>query len=127
MWHKLALNCVVNPLTGLLDCLNGDLPLGGEKGVAPRLLAECDQVARTLLGADWPYSAAELLAAARELVRATASNSSSLREDLRHGRETEITRLNLAVAKVGRRLGIECPVNESLGHMISLLTNNATL
>lgn len=127
MWHKLALNCVINPLTALADCVNGELPLGDDAPWFSSLVEETHAVAQAVLGGLWPYSVPELMAAVRKLALATASNSSSMREDLRHGRETEISRLNLAVTAFGKRHGVDCPTHEEVAHMIFLSANKSAL
>jgi len=49
MWHKLAINCVVNPLTAMLDCDNGDL-LGRLHGpLVQSILSETQQVMSRVL------------------------------------------------------------------------------
>lgn len=122
MWHKLAINCVVNPLTALLDCDNGDL-LGKLHGpLAQGILAETHAVMLAVLGgSDAVLAPSELLLKIKTVLRATRYNSSSMREDLRRGRPTEIYQLNGAVAAEGARRGIPCPVNEQVVAMISLL------
>jgi 2-dehydropantoate 2-reductase len=127
MWHKLALNCVVNPLTALLDCPNGDLPLSRESRLIGGLLDEIGAVAAAELGERWGYTTEHLRAALGQLVATTADNSSSMREDLRQGRATEISKLNLAVAAAGEQNGRPCPLNSRLGDMIFLITNNLNL
>lgn len=127
MWHKLALNCVVNPLTALLDCDNGELALGRHSPLVRGLLDEIGAVASAELGDSWAYSTDQLLSAVIELLRTTAGNSSSMREDVRAGRETEIAKLNLAVAALGDDYSLPCPLNSCLGDMIFLQTNNNTL
>jgi len=123
-WHKLALNCVANPLTALLDCINGDaLPLL-DGPLAGGLLAECDIVAHAKLIRRWPHTLQSLRSDLRVLLEATRGNSSSMREDLRAGRETEISHMNLAVAEAGAQRGLPCPLNESLGRMVSLISAN---
>jgi len=127
MWHTLALNCVINPLTALADCTNGQLPLADDAPWFARLVEETHAVAHALLGSRWTYTVPQLLQAVRDLAQATAANSSSMREDLRHGRETEISRLNQAVADLGLRHGVECPAHQEVAHMIFLKTNKSTL
>lgn len=127
MWHKLAMNCVINPLTALADCLNGELPLEDDSPWFASLVEETQAVAQAVLGDRWPYSVLKLMAAVRHLALTTAHNSSSMREDLRSGRETEISRLNLAVAALGRRYGVDCPTHEAVAHMIFLKANKFTL
>jgi len=127
MWHKLALNCIVNPLTALLDCDNGEL-LGRLHGpLVQGLLRELEAVIQAAADSRFREpSRMELLAETKQLLQATRTNSSSMREDLSAGRETEVSALNLAVSEYGRSLGIACPVNELLGRMIILLAGRRT-
>jgi 2-dehydropantoate 2-reductase len=127
MWCKAALNCVVNPLTALLDCENGGLLWMLDSPLIAGLLAETAQV-MLADGVQLPGDAtAYLQDELQRLVQATAANSSSMREDFRNRRETEIGRLNLAVAEMGRLHGLECPLNAALGHMVSCLANRGAL
>lgn len=127
MWHKLALNCVVNPLTALLDCINGDLPLEDNSPLVSALLEEISLVAAAELGERWAYTPELLYQALIKLLVDTAANSSSMREDLRRGLETEISKLNLAVARAGEKKSIPCPINAALGDMLFLLANKLSL
>jgi 2-dehydropantoate 2-reductase len=123
MWHKLALNCVVNPLTVMLDCLNGQLPLYAQYPLIQGILAEVVAVARAEMGESWPHTVTSLFRDLEALVHRTAANSSSMREDLRNGRETEISKLNQAVVERGQLHGIECATNSYLCDMVSILAN----
>lgn len=127
MWCKTALNCVVNPLTAVLDCENGGLLWMLDSPLIAGMLAETAQVMLAagvqLPGDGVAYLQNEL----RRLVHATAANSSSMREDFRAGRETEIARLNLAVVEQGQAHGLECPLNRAVGHMVSCLANRGAL
>jgi 2-dehydropantoate 2-reductase len=123
MWHKAAMNCAVNALTAILDCTNGTLlPLLG----SPLILGVLREVTQVMAAENVALPAdgmAQLRADLRSLVQATAGNSSSMREDLRAGRETEVARLNLAVVEAGLKHGINCPLNASLGRMVSSFAN----
>lgn len=86
LWRKVAINCAINPLTVLHDCCNGDL-----RAHASRVNAVCDELA-TLLAA---VGCADTNLHARiwQVIEATAANSSSMRQDVAHGRRTEIAYL----------------------------------
>ena len=68
-----------------------------------------------------------LLTEVKSVLLATRDNSSSMREDILSGRQTEIESLNLAVVNVGRQNGISCPINEQVGRMILLLSGRGPL
>ncbi|KAE8140180.1 ketopantoate reductase PanE/ApbA C terminal-domain-containing protein [Aspergillus pseudotamarii] len=123
---KLAANCVLNPLTALLDVRNGviaDMPQ--VRPLITRLLEEISTVFGRLpeiqsLSAHDPscFSPASLEAVVMDTIRKTAGNSSSMREDVRKGRLTEIEYINGWIIKRGRELGVECVTNLSLTELI---------
>ena len=83
----------------------------------PELRAQMEAAAReagavaSALGVDLAADPAEL---ARAVARATASNRSSMLQDLERGQPTEVDALNGAVVHEARRLGLSTPVNERL-------------
>lgn len=106
-WRKLAVNCALNALTGLLGIDNGAVL----EDPARRVLVE--QAAREVgavalaTGVALEDPAAEALAVAGR----TAGNRSSMRQDLERHAATEIEFLNGAVVREGLRLGVPTPVN----------------
>jgi 2-dehydropantoate 2-reductase len=127
MWRKAALNCIVNPLTALLDCPNGELLSQLDSPLITGLLSELEVLLYRASDQRLVLAPGQLRAELEQLLIATASNSSSMREDIRAGRETEIELLNLAVAKIGRQNGLDCILNESLGRMVARITNTQRL
>lgn len=122
---KLAANCVLNPLTALLDVRNGcvkenpDLwPLHGQ------LLKEISAIFQNLPELDnlpidrEHFSVPSLEAVVSDTIEKTAQNSSSMREDIRKGRATEIEYINGWVLRRGRELGIHCEANACLTQLV---------
>jgi ketopantoate reductase len=91
------------------------------------LLTEACAAAQAATSGQVCFTPAELRQDLRELVRATAANSSSMRVDLRRGRETEIDYLNGAIARSGAAAGLICEFHAALAHMVSLLANRCAL
>ena len=87
-WRKLAVNCVINPLTALLDIPNGQVPT--DPRAAPLIPALCDESSRVAAADGVELPAAELRATVNEVCRLTASNYNSMRRDLNEGRASEI-------------------------------------
>ncbi len=86
LWRKLAINCAINPLTALLDCPNGEL-LERAHG----RLEELSQELQLLMSAfGIPLSLDILRTQLDQVIRQTATNSSSMRQDIHCGRRTEI-------------------------------------
>jgi len=106
LWRKLALNCAINPLTVLHDCRNGELLQHREQ-----LAALCEELS-TLLEANGQATAAiDLHGEVLRVIEATAVNYSSMYQDVRLGRRTEIDYL----------LGYACRSAYSLGLVVPLL------
>jgi 2-dehydropantoate 2-reductase len=113
VWRKLVFNCVVNPITTII---------GGEVGeiVDPRLtrvkelvIDECLTVAATE-----GVSLGTALMAEINAAYAGSHNIVSMRQDLLHGRVTEIDYLNGAVVTLGQTQGLDCPINDALTRII---------
>lgn len=109
LWRKLALNCAINPLTVLHGCQNGGLlghlaeveALGAELA---ELLRRCDQ----------PEAAADLGEEIQRVILATAANYSSMYQDVRAGRRTEIHYLLGHACRTAARHGVAVPGLEQL-------------
>jgi 2-dehydropantoate 2-reductase len=112
LWGKLVANAAINPVTALWDVPNGEVERNPElMAVASDAAREAMQVAAALgVSLDLAGAAAHVAA----VCRATAENVSSMRQDLRAGRKTEIDAINGVVVREGHRLGIPVPVNEML-------------
>ncbi|KAI1628567.1 2-dehydropantoate 2-reductase [Exophiala viscosa] len=123
--EKLAANVVLNPLTALLDVPNGALLLSDEISMVQRLLlAEVSLVIRNLPeleaipNVEMRFSAERLEQLARSVTRRTAQNSSSMREDLRHGKKPEVDYINGYIVKRGEEQGIKCVLNFMMMQLI---------
>lgn len=87
LWEKLAVNAGINPATALARVPNGALRTGDARDLATRATRETARVARAQ-GIDLPDERA--LAALEEVVGTTAANESSMLQDVRNERRTEI-------------------------------------
>lgn len=124
--EKLVVNACINPLTSIYDCLNGDLLLGsGTSFLMRRIIIE----AWWCLKAEYPHLTQSgehndsveidrLLEMVLHVCKATAKNSSSMREDMRHLNTTEISSFNGHIANLGRKHGIRTPTNVMLVQMV---------
>ncbi|WP_313409776.1 putative 2-dehydropantoate 2-reductase [Stutzerimonas kunmingensis] len=100
LWRKLALNCAINPLTVLHDCRNGELLQH-----PAQLAALSEELGRLLVASGQPAAANDLENEVLRVIEATAANYSSMHQDVRLGRRTEIAYL----------LGHACATAETLG------------
>ena len=111
LWSKLVVNAAINPLTALLGLPNGALlERPSARQMMERAAREVAGVAAALeidLGED-PVERTVAVA------RATATNRSSMLQDLQRGRRTEVEAINGAVVARGQARGVPTPVNEAL-------------
>lgn len=92
LWQKLVINCAINPFTALLDCPNGqvkDSQLFAEKW--PALKTE---LCTLLKLAGYPLSEMEIEQIVFEVIAKTANNISSMLQDVRAKRPTEVDDIN---------------------------------
>lgn len=109
LWRKLALNCAINPLTVLHDCHNGGLleHLG-------EVSTLCDELAGLLHRCGQPEAAEGLDEQVQRVILATAANYSSMYQDVRHGRRTEVHYLLGHACRAAARHALEVPHLERL-------------
>ncbi len=122
---KLAINAVVNPLTAILDCFNGQLLdnffmtriirlLVAEISVVFRSLPELKHVPNV----NMRFDSARLESLVVRIAQLTGQNRSSMLQDVRNGRQTEIDYINGYIVRRGEELGIHCITNYMLMQMV---------
>ena len=123
--EKLAINAIINPLTALLGCSNGDLLYRPSiSRVIRLLLAEISLVIKSLPelqgvpNVNTRFDIRRLEALVIRAAGATAANTSSTLQDIRRGRKTEIKYITGYLIRRGEELGIQCVLNYMLFHMI---------
>ncbi|MFB6072341.1 MAG: ketopantoate reductase family protein [Halobacterium sp.] len=122
VWTKVLVNAGINAATGLARVENGALieSAAGER-VLRRAVAEGARVARAE-GVEVP---ADVVEQAREVARRTASNRSSMRQDLERGTRTEIEALNAELVARAETSGVDVPVNETLTDLVRLASQDS--
>jgi 2-dehydropantoate 2-reductase len=118
LWAKLFVNAGINALTAILGCKNGELlTLPGIDSRMKAAVDEAMQIARkrNIPIMDEPYQATRIVC------RKTAENVSSMLQDVRNKRRTEIDAINGAIVVLGRILGIDTPENSLLCNQIKEL------
>ena len=116
MWRKAIFNCVINPTTALLESEVGAIVDPQLNSLKQQIIEECVAVAKAdgvTLDEDFVATIDRLFAGARTIA--------SMRQDLMKGRKTEIDHMNGAVADLGAKYGLPCPVNAALATMIRYL------
>lgn len=118
VWAKLFVNVGINALTALLHCPNGALLDSPETRERMALaVREAEAVARA---SGIPIDE-DPVAATFRVCEATRTNISSMYQDIRNRRRTEIDAINGAVVAAGRKLGVPTPVNAELVRQIKEL------
>jgi 2-dehydropantoate 2-reductase len=116
VWHKLVVNCVVNPITTILGCEVSGIADPRLNPLKELVISECVAVAATqgvILEGNFRREIDDFFR--------PSQNIASMLQDLRRRRATEIDYLNHAVAVLGARHGTTCPVNEALTAIIKAM------
>ncbi|MEK3882522.1 2-dehydropantoate 2-reductase [Paenibacillus sp. PL2-23] len=115
IFQKLLINAVINPLTALFDCLNGELPNDRRRYALMEALYQETYGILTAAGMK-PNSGS--WDGILEVCRRTACNVSSMLADVRAARPTEIEAINGAVSRLARERGMRSPLNDAVTTMI---------
>jgi 2-dehydropantoate 2-reductase len=124
-WHladKLRVNALINPLTAVHGCLNGELL------ERPELLAKMEQLGKeadAVLAATGFRFENSSLDQAMAVALGTAPNRSSMLQDVTAGRQTEVEDITGYLLAMARRHGIEAPTHARLYETLISLTQAA--
>ena len=113
LWRKLAVNCVINPLTALWNCPNGEL-----KNHQQLVATLCAEVASVVEREGLHTSADDLRYYVDQVIESTAENISSMLQDVRAQRHTEIDYITGYLLKRARAHGISVPENARLYDLV---------
>jgi len=116
VWNKLILNCVVNPLTAILQVRNNEILVGSLKRLRSRIVEECVEVGKCE-GIDFQPNVNESV----DKCISRYENYSSMCQDIMKGRDTEIEFINGKIVKLGRKHKISTPMNEAMVCLVKFL------
>jgi 2-dehydropantoate 2-reductase len=123
VWSKLIINVGINALTALTGLCNGELLDHPEtREVLRAAVTEAVAVARSR-GAALPW--ANPVEHVEEIARVTATNRSSMLQDVDHGRRTEIDAINGAIVREAAAGGVQAPVNLVLTALVKMKEKEA--
>jgi len=122
LWHKLAINAVINPLTALYNCNNGELAKTQYQPQIKQILAEVCLVAEA---AGYPLHFAQMLEKVQQVIQSTAANFSSMHQDIAHKRRTEIDAINGYIVTQAARYNIAVPLNTQLVQQVLQMQHRA--
>jgi 2-dehydropantoate 2-reductase len=120
LWEKALYNCALNPLGALLAVPYGELAREPE---TRRIMQSVVEEAFAVMHASgervrWPSSERYLAHFYEVLLPPTREHESSMLQDVRAGRRTEIDSLCGEIARRGRSLGVATPTNASLHRLV---------
>ena len=104
---------MINPLTALYNCPNGDIRYYPEQ-----VELICQEVAAVMQREGYHATPEDLLSYVSEIIESTAANISSMLQDVRAMRHTEADYINGYLIKRARAHGISVPENARLYELI---------
>lgn len=119
-WIKLAINCVINPLTAIHNCDNGVIASIKFQQEIQAILQEVVMIARKH---EVSLSLHDLTQTVCKVAQNTALNCSSMRSDIIAKRKTEIDHINGFVHQQGAIHNIPTPHNTALWQQIKKLAS----
>ncbi len=125
LWSKLIINVGINALTAVTRLNNGRLTeFEGTRRILREAVTEATRIAkrkRIKLIYDDP------LAKVEAVCEATATNVSSMLQDVLRKRRTEIDFINGVIVRQGQELGIPVPINSILVDLVKTIEASYTL
>lgn len=117
-WRKLAINSIINPLSAKHNVKNGQL-------LAPEFRQEidhlCAEMTALLEHMQLPTRQMPLLESVTCVLKKTAENSSSMRQDILNRRRTEIDLINGYALEQAQQLNLNMPLHTALFNQIKEL------
>ncbi len=112
-WRKLAINCIINPLSVEHNCQNGALRAWPEQ-----IALLCDEIAQLMAREGQHIEVDNLRAIIYDVIDSTAANVSSMLQDIRAQRQTEIDYITGYLLRRARSQGITLPENSRLYDLV---------
>ncbi len=126
LWAKMLYNCALNALGAVLRVPYGLLGESESSRAVMRTVAGEVFAAMTAAGYSTHWTSADdyLKTFYEKLLPATYKHESSMLQDLRAGRRTEIDALNGAIVDMGEKHGVPVPINQTLTGLVKFLESN---
>lgn len=123
IWSKMLYNCALNPLGAILNATYGALGDSAEsRSIMNRVIDECYLVMKAAGNVThWNDPDGFREAFYERMIPPTYVHESSMLQDIRAGRRTEIDYLSGAIVGLGQKHGIPTPVNALLCDQVRFL------
>ncbi|PFG55513.1 ketopantoate reductase [Vibrio sp. ES.051] len=123
LWTKLAINCAINPLTAIHQCNNGALAASAFKVSLENITKE---LVKVMNKEGIAIEFCSLFDMIMQVVKATAENYSSMKQDVFHQRRTEIDFITGYLLQAAKKHHIEVPENMKLYQKIKQIEQSWT-
>ena len=123
-WGKVIINAAINPLTAILRVPNGALAQADDTlELMWSIVSEAVAVAKAH-HVELPYP--NPFERVKAVALATATNHSSMLQDVLKGRPTEIDAINGKIVEHGRAVGVPTPINATLTALVRAIEKSLT-
>lgn len=120
IWHKVLYNIALNPLSAIFQVTYGEIADNPHtRWLGEQMISEAFRVAKASshdLGLNSPEEYLEILW--KQKLPPTRNHTSSMLQDIMHGKRTEIDYINGAIVKIGAEHGIETPYNSAIVRLV---------
>lgn len=116
IWSKLLINVGINALTAVLRLRNGELVK--HERAREILRASVEEAVSILKGKGINLAYDDPIKKVEDVCRATATNISSMLQDVLRAKKTEIDYINGAIVDEGKKLGVPVPINKTLTNLV---------
>jgi 2-dehydropantoate 2-reductase len=116
LWVKAAVNASINPLTAIIGQRNGYLLEVTEFTKLVETI--CNEVVTVGRSAGVRLPQCDMINKTKTVIKMTSENRSSMLQDIERGRQTEIDAINGAIVNVGKKYGVNAPINDALTILI---------
>jgi len=129
LWAKMLYNCPLNALGAVLQVPYGHLGENeNSRALMEQIVQEVFQVMLKLgYTSHWPNAEDYLKDFYGQLLPSTYEHESSMLQDIRAGRRTEIEALNGVIVREGKKLKVDVSCNETVRKQILFLQNKRSL
>jgi 2-dehydropantoate 2-reductase len=121
LWKKLAINCAINPLTAIHQCMNGEL---ANNQYQTPLTMICNEVTEVMRAEGYSVNDNELYQQALTVINATSKNYSSMNRDVFYQRLSEIDYITGYLIHQAKKFDIAVPINLELWQTIKSMESS---
>ncbi|BBB30681.1 ketopantoate reductase family protein [Neptunomonas japonica] len=121
LWCKVAINAAINPLTALNNCKNGMLVSNAV--LSMKMQNICEEVEKIATACGQNLFDKPLYEMAKSIASTTAENYSSMLQDIKQNRPTEIEEITGFLCQQADKFGCHAPENRMLLQQIKQLSS----